>query len=164
MATLTAFASFASLMFISTLGKDPCDVDGESSLYEKVMQKAFRDDDDDDDDEGGESETENNNNDNGTDYDLESMSVGESSEENSYTTDSLNWRRRYTVPRRLNSANDIHNSVYYVNNGFISQSENCNINRNRNYLYSKPSLRSLPVIPNYRMGKNIVVSKPRYIF
>ncbi|KAL5006921.1 hypothetical protein ScPMuIL_015727 [Solemya velum] len=158
-ATLTAFASFASLMFISTLGKDPCDVDGESSLYEKVLNKALKDDDDDDDDEDEESETENNNNDNGMDYDLESVSVGESSEETSYATDSLNWRRRYTIPRRLNSADDIHNkynSVYYVNNGFISQSENCNINRHRNNLHSKPSLRSLPVIPNYRMGKNIV--------
>lgn len=150
-------SSFASLMLISTLGKNAI---YEDEIYGKLFREALADEDE-DEDENGNDVKEDTEVDEAIEIDVKPAKKVETKKKK---PKKVLWKRSHTVPRRSHSIENIENgNVFYVNDGFLSATAKddraASEEARRASFHSKASVRSTP---GYTRGSNYVVSGEDY--
>ncbi|XP_046364842.1 uncharacterized protein LOC124141029 isoform X2 [Haliotis rufescens] len=150
-ATIAAMSSFASLMLISTLGKNAI---YEDEIYGKLFREALADEDE-DEDENGNDVKEDTEVDEAIEIDVKPAKKVETKKKK---PKKVLWKRSHTVPRRSHSIENIENgNVFYVNDGFLSATAKddraASEEARRASFHSKASVRSTP---GYTRGSNYV--------
>ncbi|KAL4225410.1 Voltage-gated hydrogen channel 1 [Mactra antiquata] len=171
--SLSAITSFASLMFISTLGQDldtsgGCNSESED-MYGELIRNILEQDDDADD---GRDDTDNDKT-TSDDKDIyielpctetESPTVTENAQSNMKSSikkekDSSTSRitRRVTLPRRLRSCSDDDDKpVFFINDAYDIEDDVMQNKRQKSISKRKRTVQSLPHIYNSVRGKNFV--------
>ncbi|XP_045176682.2 uncharacterized protein LOC123537160 isoform X1 [Mercenaria mercenaria] len=163
--SLTAITSFASLMFISTLGKDPSNKSNCDDMYGELIRDILGDDEEDEDDTELEKTLTDTSNEKDSYTDIQRVNT-----EESFIIPKVNKRkttpaikslksdakitRRVTLPRRHKSCSDEENSVFYVNDAY-DVDEDLNSSIPPLYKYRR-DVQSLPHICSSVRGKNYV--------